>query len=75
MFGLSDYLDDDVAAFEKCQLFRGGVVGAEVDGLVGVADAVGVVVETEAAPRDEVDEVPVKVSGCLTSVSELLIEH
>src|SRR3954447_8068988 len=56
---LLDDRDSDVSSFEARELVEGGVVGAEVDDLVGVSDAGGVVVEAEVPPRREVDEVAV----------------
>src|SRR5215204_5883317 len=54
-----DDLDGDVGAFETSQLLDRGAVGTQMDDLVGVSDAVGVVVEAEVSPRSEVDEVAV----------------
>lgn len=49
--------DGDVTFLELLQLFGSGVVCADMDHVVRVADAGGVVIETEVAPGDEVDEV------------------
>lgn len=59
MLGLFETGDGDVGALEKFQLVNRGAIGSEVDGLVRVADARSVVVETDLAPRFEIDQVPI----------------
>ena len=52
-------LDDDVLALELFELIERSIVGSEMDRLVRVTDAGGVVVEADVAPRDVVDEIAV----------------
>jgi hypothetical protein len=66
-----DDLDGDFA-FESLELIERGVIGAEMDRVVRVADSLGVVVEAEVAPRDEVDEVTaLRVGARRAAVPEL----
>lgn len=65
---LVDHFGGDVSALEAAQLLDGSVVGAQVNGLIRVADAVGVVVEADIPPRCVIDEITVLGVGSRRAV-------
>jgi len=66
-----DDFDRDFA-FESLELIERCVIGAEMDCVVRVADPLGVVVEAEVAPGDEVDQVTaLRVGAGRAAVPEL----